>query len=120
MFPPLEMTSPDGYDLQFMTNVIGPFFFTKLLTPAVLAAKDTHPDHHSRIIMTSSSGAYLYTLNFDTFKDSPARRKMTTQNLYFQTKFVRGSCIESLDSELSQPPCTGERSDIASICKTIR
>lgn len=88
MFPPLEMTSPDGYDLQFMTNVIGPFLFTKLLMPAILAAKDTHPDHHSRIIMTSSSGAYFYTLNFDTFKDSPARKKMSTQDLYFQTKFV--------------------------------
>ncbi|EPS99560.1 hypothetical protein FOMPIDRAFT_1030882 [Fomitopsis schrenkii] len=85
MFPPVDMLSPDGYDLQLMTNVIGPFFFTKLLLPAILAAGSTHPDHHSRIITTSSSGAYLYTLNFDTFRDSPARKKMSTQNLYFQT-----------------------------------
>ncbi|EPS99564.1 hypothetical protein FOMPIDRAFT_1050592 [Fomitopsis schrenkii] len=88
MIPPVDMLSPDGYDLQLMTNVIGPFFFTKLLLPAILAAKATHPDHHSRIITTSSSGAYLYTLNFDTFRDSPARKKMSTQNLYFQTKFA--------------------------------
>ncbi|KZT64537.1 NAD(P)-binding protein [Daedalea quercina L-15889] len=88
MFPPLEQVSPDGYDLQFMTNVIGPFLFTKLLMPTLLAGKETHPDHHSRVIMTSSSGAYLYTLNFDTFKDGPARRKMSTENLYFQTKFA--------------------------------
>ncbi|KAH9833169.1 NAD(P)-binding protein [Rhodofomes roseus] len=86
MWPPVEQVSPDGYDLQFMTNVIGPFFFTKLLKPVLQAGKETHPDHHCRIIMVSSSGAYMGTLNFDTFKDGPTRRKMPTTNLYFQTK----------------------------------
>ncbi|TFY53263.1 hypothetical protein EVJ58_g9546 [Rhodofomes roseus] len=92
-------------DLEFMTNVISPFFFTKLLKlrpnatingsynnkllkPVLQAGRETHPDHHCSIIMVSSSGAYMGTLNLDTFKDGPTRRKMSTTNLYFQTKFA--------------------------------
>ena len=68
---------------------IGHFLFTKLLIPALLAGKETSPDKHARVISTSSSGAYFYTLNFDTFKDGPARKKLGTQRLYAQSKFVR-------------------------------
>ena len=67
----------------------GHFFFTKLLIPALIAGKETSPDHHSRIVTTSSGAAYGYTLDFDTFKDSPARRRMMTNTLYSQSKFVR-------------------------------
>jgi len=87
MFCPVDMLTEDGYDLQFGTNVLGHFFFTELLMPALLAGKETSPDKHARIITTSSSGALLATVNFDTLKDGPARRKRSTEQLYYQSKF---------------------------------
>lgn len=109
MTPPRELVTADGYDLQFGTNVIGTFaflkyasvlnsqvvqghfLFTELLMPALIAGKDTSPDKHARVITTSSAGAYPGSLHWDTFKDDPARRKMTTYSLYYQSKFVRSS-----------------------------
>ncbi|KAH9933815.1 uncharacterized protein B0H18DRAFT_1115186 [Fomitopsis serialis] len=83
---PLDLLGPDDYDLQFFTNVIGPFLLTKLLLPALVAGKASSPDGHTRVITTSSSGAYLQTINWDTLRDGPARRKISSQDLYCQTK----------------------------------
>ena len=109
MFPPLAEVTADGYDLQFGTNVIGEYFsamnttilyitydcspvghfyLTKLLMSALLAGKDTLPDHHARVITTSSAASYLDTLHWETFKDGPARRRQTTGALYNQSKLV--------------------------------
>jgi len=85
---PVEMVTADGYDLQFGTNVIGHFLFTELLMPALFAGKETSPDHHSRVITTSSAASYFYTVNWESFRDGPARRKMSTQKLYSQSKFA--------------------------------
>ena len=108
MWPPIDQLGPDNFDLQWFTNVVGtsplqavpvshnhtypnagPFLFTKLLLPALISGKDTSPDGHTRIITTSSSAAYLNTIDWDTLKDGPARRKMSTVWLYNQSKFVR-------------------------------
>lgn len=57
--------------------------------PALFAgAQSSNDDHHARVITTASSAAYLYTLNWGTFKDGPERQKMSTGNLYNQSKFV--------------------------------
>ncbi|KAI0792827.1 NAD(P)-binding protein [Abortiporus biennis] len=87
MIPPIEYITDDGYDLQFGTNVIGHWYFTELLMPALFAGKETSPDGYARVITTSSSGAYFDTLHFETFKDGPERKKLGTQSLYFQSKF---------------------------------
>ena len=89
MAPPLDLLTKDGFDLQWGTNVVGPYYFTKLLLPSLSAAAATSPDGHSRVITTSSSVAYLDTLYWDTFKDGPARRKRSTEALYHQSKLVR-------------------------------
>ncbi|KAI0823263.1 NAD(P)-binding protein [Trametes gibbosa] len=86
MYPPVKEVTKDGYDLQFGTNVVGHFYLTELLMPALLAGVQTSPDHHARIITTSSSGAYVGEMRFDTFKDSPARQKTPTDLLYYQSK----------------------------------
>ncbi|KAI0782859.1 NAD(P)-binding protein [Abortiporus biennis] len=88
MLCPIEDLTNEGYDMQFGTNVIGHWYFTELLMPALLAGKETSPDGHARIITTASNGAYFYTLNWDTFKDGPQRRKMSKINLYSQSKFA--------------------------------
>ncbi|KAI1790007.1 NAD(P)-binding protein [Ganoderma leucocontextum] len=86
MRSPLDQVAQDGYDLQWGTNVVGPFYFTELLMPALLAGVKTSPDHHARIVTTSSIVAYVETLHYETFKDGPERRKMSTQALYHQSK----------------------------------
>jgi len=88
MWPPMDWLTEDGYDMQFGTNVLGHWYFTELLMPALLAGKESSPDGHARVITTSSSGAYLYTVNWDSLRDGPARRKMSSQQLYFQSKFL--------------------------------
>jgi len=87
MAPPREWLTVDGYDLQFGTNVVGHFLFTKLLIPALVAGKETSPDKHTRVIHTSSSAAYFYTINWDALKDGPERKKLKPFTLYSQSKF---------------------------------
>ena len=102
MWPPLDQLTKDGYDLQWGTNVVGHFYFTELLMPALLAGVKTSPDKHARVITTSSSGAYLDIIHFDTFKDGPERKKMSTEALYYQTKHVSHSLVATfLHSKLS-------------------
>ncbi|KAI0754737.1 NAD(P)-binding protein [Daedaleopsis nitida] len=86
MSPPMDLLSKDVFDLQWGTNVVGHWYFATLLIPALLAGVKTSPDHHARILTTSSAGAYLNTLHFDTFKDGLARRKTSADALYFQSK----------------------------------
>ncbi|KAI0724954.1 NAD(P)-binding protein [Fomitopsis betulina] len=89
MLCPVEWVTADGYDLQFMTNVLGPFLFTKLLMPAILAGAETHPDHHSRIIEISSSASHLCSdIKLDTFKDGPERRRLSPIEHYSQSKLA--------------------------------
>ncbi|KAI0369416.1 NAD(P)-binding protein [Pilatotrama ljubarskyi] len=63
MMPPIDQVTKDGYDLQFGTNVLGHFYFTELVMPALLAGVESSPDHHARVITTSSAGAYLESLH---------------------------------------------------------
>jgi len=87
MVPPIEQLTAQGYDLQFGTNVLGHFYFTKLLLPALLAAAETSPDGKARIVNTSSSAhEFSSGIDFNTLKEGPARRKNQTQGLYGQSK----------------------------------
>jgi retinol dehydrogenase-12 len=67
----------------------GHYYFTKLLLPTMIATAKTTPDGKTRIVTTSSSGHHFGRLDFDTFKDSPERRKRGSNALYCQSKFVR-------------------------------
>ena len=110
MGPPIEDLTTDGFDMQFGTNVVGMsqsfrstsgtldqlvtfkghWLFTELLLPALQAGAKSSADGYSRVVTTSSSGAHLAgAIKWDTFKDCPARTKLGTQALYFQSKLVR-------------------------------
>ena len=121
MWPPIELVTKDGYDLQFGTNVVGPFLFTELLMPALIEGAKTSPDQHARVIIVSSSGAYAETLHWDTFKDTPERRKLTKQALYYQSKHV---CLYSFHVEdkdlvdVSTP--SGQCNRRTTDCETLR
>ncbi|RXW24438.1 hypothetical protein EST38_g1428 [Candolleomyces aberdarensis] len=87
MAPPMDDLTADGYDLQFGTNTLGHFYFTKLLLPALLKGAKSSPDGTARVVNTSSSASLMASkINFDTLKDSPARRKSGPNQLYAQSK----------------------------------
>ncbi|TFK51790.1 NAD(P)-binding protein [Heliocybe sulcata] len=87
MMCPIEQVTAQGYDMQFGTNVLGHFYFTKLLLPTLIETAKTTPEGKTRVITTSSSGHLFHGLDFATFKDGPKRKKLGTQNLYAQSKF---------------------------------
>ena len=109
MWSKVELVSEDGYDYQFASNVLGKFLnvrldftltiltlnislghflFTLLLMPALIAGRSTSPNGWSRVVNTSSLSALSLTIKWDTIKDGPGRRKMSTDNLYSQSKLV--------------------------------
>lgn len=93
MSAPVEMLTADGYDLQFGTNALGHFYFTKLLLPTLIESAKTSPDGKARVFNTSSFGHELAKgLDFDTFRNEgpgeKKRNKVGTTELYNQSKFV--------------------------------
>jgi retinol dehydrogenase-12 len=88
MTPPVEMLTDDGYDLQFGTNVLGHFYFTKIVMPALLKGAAWSPDRTARIVNTSSNSHWFGSMDYNTFKDSPIRRKRSTMSLHGQSKMV--------------------------------
>ncbi|KAI0756275.1 NAD(P)-binding protein [Daedaleopsis nitida] len=96
MHPPKQLVTADGYDLQFGVNCMGHFYLTQLLMPALLAGKETSPDHHARVITTSSAAAYLDTFHWDTFKDGPKRKKLGGTALYAQSKLGNATIAHEL------------------------
>ncbi|EGN95245.1 hypothetical protein SERLA73DRAFT_95927, partial [Serpula lacrymans var. lacrymans S7.3] len=86
MFPPKDLLTADGYDLQFGTNVLGHHYFTKLLLPTLISTAQTSPDGKARVVTVASSAHLFGSLDFATFKDGPVRKKMSPQSLYGQSK----------------------------------
>jgi len=88
MSPPIDETV-NGLDLQFATNVLGHYFFTELLLPSLRAGIESSPDHKARVVNVASSGSYLGSLeDFKRFKDTPERRQITPEYLYYQSKMA--------------------------------
>ncbi|EGO20774.1 hypothetical protein SERLADRAFT_417889 [Serpula lacrymans var. lacrymans S7.9] len=88
MGPPIDLVTEDGYDLQFGTNVVGHHYFTKLLLPVLISTAKTCQDGKVRVVTTSSSGHHFGNLDFNTFKDGPARKKQSTSVMYSQSKYL--------------------------------
>jgi len=89
MWPPMDMLTEEGYDVQWGVHVIGTHLFTKLLMPAILAGAKSSADGKSRVVTTSSSAAYLDNIHWDTFTPGPARTKFGSNGLYCQSKFAQ-------------------------------
>ncbi|KAM6494384.1 hypothetical protein JOM56_010745 [Amanita muscaria] len=88
MNPPIEQLTAQGYDMQLGTNALGHFYLTKLLLPT-LSSTVNHSGHKVRVVNVSSVGHLLVsTLDFNTFRDTPARRKLSTTAGYGQSKFA--------------------------------
>jgi len=57
MIPPQGSVTKQGYELQLGTNNLGPFLFTKLLTPILAKTAQTAPPGSVRVVWVSSSSA---------------------------------------------------------------
>ncbi|KDR69693.1 hypothetical protein GALMADRAFT_77276 [Galerina marginata CBS 339.88] len=82
----LEVTE-DGYDIQWATNALGPFYFTTLLMPALTAGAKQSPDGKARVTF-SASIVQTKSINYDVMTDTPARKKMSADQRYGQSKFA--------------------------------
>ncbi|KAF9228224.1 NAD(P)-binding protein [Gyrodon lividus] len=89
MIPPIDQLTDDGYDLQFGTNVLGHFYFTKLVLPVLLSISKSAPDVVARVVNTSSNAHWFSGLKFDTRRDGPIRRKESACSLYGQSKALK-------------------------------
>ncbi|KAF9230157.1 hypothetical protein BU15DRAFT_91176 [Melanogaster broomeanus] len=78
LMPPMDQLTDDGYDLQFGTNVLGHFYFTKLVLPLLLSTAKSAPDGIARVVNTSSNGHWLSKLKLNT--------KESLFSLYGQSK----------------------------------
>ena len=85
----MDALTAEGYDMQWGTNVLGHFYLTELLLPALEAGARSSADGHARIITTASSGAYTAKICFEAFRDSATRRKIGDMHLYSMSKLVR-------------------------------
>ena len=92
--PPVDQLTKDGYDLQWGTNVLGHFYFTKLLLPLLLSTAERAPKGSVRVINTSSNGHLMSDVHYDMLTDTSARKKRRVMLLYGQSKTV-SVCVPS-------------------------
>jgi NAD(P)-dependent dehydrogenase (short-subunit alcohol dehydrogenase family) len=64
MLPPTRMTTPDGFELQFGSNFLGPFALTNLLLPLLLTADQP------RVTTMSSLTAHFGRIHFEDLQYS--------------------------------------------------
>jgi hypothetical protein len=87
MFPPKHALTTDGYDLELGTNVLGHWYLTKLVLPALMAAST--PKFKARVVEVSSNAAYAArNLIYESFREGPARQQLGQLDLYAQSKLV--------------------------------
>ncbi|KAK7441535.1 short-chain alcohol dehydrogenase [Stygiomarasmius scandens] len=87
MMTPIDELTAQGYDLQFGTNVLGHFYLTKLLLPILLSTAQA-TEAPVRVINTASVGHSMFPkLDFNTFRDGKARRRLWANQIYGQSKF---------------------------------
>ena len=138
--PPKELDlTEDGFDIQWGTNVLGkclhihdnvqqtnllfegPFYFTKLLMPALISAAQSSEDKKARVTFTASI-VQSKGIKFDTLTDTPARKKMSADQRYGQSKFVSISIYFLLqllfDTNIFCFP-QGKRSSRSRVCKAL-
>jgi retinol dehydrogenase-12 len=59
MVPPNNSVGAQGHDLQYATNILGPFLFTKLLLPALRSTAASAPESSVRVCWAGSLGIDL-------------------------------------------------------------
>ncbi|CAE6456744.1 unnamed protein product [Rhizoctonia solani] len=98
MMSPPELKTTNGYDLQFGTNVLGPYLFTTLLLPTLIHTAQTSPlaGGTARVVNASSGvhwaaprGGVNYASLVPNNKEADEiRHRMGPTSLYAQSKWA--------------------------------
>jgi hypothetical protein len=72
---------------QLHIGSTGPFLFTRLLMPALLAGAQSSSDKRARILFTASI-AQSNSIDWHSLTDTPERKKTSPNQRYEQSKFV--------------------------------
>jgi retinol dehydrogenase-12 len=103
LLTPLICQNADGsktaqdYELQLGTNCVGPFLFTKLLTPVLISTAKTAPEGSVRVVWVSSSGAEMSPTNGVEFDNLDYKEAKSTYQKYFISK--AGNVLHALEFE---------------------
>lgn len=99
MVPPQGSKTAQNYEAQLGTNCLGPFLFTKLLTPLLIKTAKTAPKDSVRVVWLSSSAAEtaapkggVVMNNLDYKKDASAWSKYGTSkagNIFYSNEFAK-------------------------------
>ncbi|KAI0100800.1 hypothetical protein GGR51DRAFT_531733 [Nemania sp. FL0031] len=84
-FPQSGSKTKQGYVLEIGTNNLGPFAFTKLLTPTILSTAKISPPNSVRVIWVSSNAAEAYSPK-DFVNKVEHAENMTAVGKYFSSK----------------------------------
>ena len=123
MVPPRGSKTKQGYEAQLGTNCLGPFLFTKLLTPLLAATAKSTPTGSVRVVWLGSSAAEGFSpkggvdmTNLDYKKDQAAWHKYGVSkagNVFYGKEFARRhkadgilSVVRACESLLLASPVT--------------
>ncbi|CAE6405804.1 unnamed protein product [Rhizoctonia solani] len=103
MMSPTELKTANGYDLQFGTNVLGPYLFTTLLLSTLIHTAHTSPLARGIVrVVNASSGVHWaaprgginYASLIPNNKDADeTRHRMGSTSLYAQSKWASGRLL---------------------------
>lgn len=98
MAAPAGSKTAQGYELHLGTNCLGPFLFTRLLTPMLVETAGRAPPGTVRVLWVSSSAADVFSPkggvemdNLDYGRDKPSMTKYAVSkagNYYHATEFA--------------------------------
>ncbi|KAF9265606.1 NAD(P)-binding protein [Marasmius fiardii PR-910] len=93
MEPSIDELTKEGYDLTIGTNVLGHYYLTDLLLPALLAVSKGagfQKQKKARVVTTSSFASEISPrkIDYSAFKDGPLRRKIGVEGLYYRSKWL--------------------------------
>ncbi|KAN0127177.1 NAD-P-binding protein [Lactarius tabidus] len=104
MYTPVDHVTTQGFDMQFGTNVLGHYYFTKLLIPVLTATAKKTPAGTVRVVNVSSLGHNYGAkdgISWPTLapgNDSlEARKKLGVTKLYGQSKLCNILFSNELD-----------------------
>lgn len=88
MFPPAGSKTEQGHDLQFGTNMLGPFLFTKLLMPTLVSTAKLSTPGATRVLWAASSAVQVLAPKGGLVFDSDGKVVVldNQQTNYGQTK----------------------------------
>ncbi|KAF8585072.1 NAD(P)-binding protein [Ramaria rubella] len=85
--PPTQ-TTKQGVDMQFGVNVLGHYYFTRLLLPLLFAGAKSSNDGKARVVNLASSSHLLADgIWWDILEEKPARKERSLTELYNHSKF---------------------------------